>query len=66
MAQTLIKDKRYLGKYVAMKDFEDTTIISSGRTPQEVYEEALHKGCKNPVIVFVPLKGMIQIYLWIF
>jgi len=64
MALTLIKDKRYTGKYVALEDFGNTVVISSGETPQDVYEKAVQKGCKNPVIVYVPLKNLVQIYVW--
>ena len=62
MIQTLIKDNRYNGKYVAIKDFNDSAIISEGITLQEAYEKALQKGFTHPVITFVPIKNMVQIY----
>jgi len=62
MIQTLIKDSGYEGKYVALKSFEDSTVISDGITPQEAYEKAVEKGFAHPVLVFVPLKDMVQIY----
>ena len=62
MVQTLITKSGYEGKYVALKSFEDSTIISDGVTPQEAYEKAQEKGVVAPVLVFVPLKDMVQIY----
>ena len=62
MEQILIKDKKYNGRYVAIKDFNDPLVIADGEKPQEVYDEAIKKGCTNPVILFVPFKDMVQIY----
>lgn len=62
MANTLIKDEKYNGKYVAVKDFTDQTIIADGKSPNEVFENAIKKGVNNPVIFFVPTRGMVQIY----
>ncbi|MFA4888407.1 MAG: DUF5678 domain-containing protein [Candidatus Omnitrophota bacterium] len=62
MVQTLIKDNSYNGKYVALKDFNDSTVISDGATPQEAYEKAIQKGYSHPVLIFVPQKDMVQIY----
>lgn len=58
----LIKDDKYAGKYVALKDFNDSTVISDGATPQEAYQKAIQKGHKHPVLIFVPQKDMVQIY----
>jgi hypothetical protein len=62
MEQTLITERKYNGRYVAIRDFKDNTVISDGETPQEVYEKAIEKGFSDPVILFVPLKDMVQIY----
>jgi hypothetical protein len=62
MAQTLIKDKKYMGKYVALRDFGDFSVIGFGDTPQEAYEKALRRGHNDPVIVFIPLKNLVLIY----
>ena len=58
----LRKEKKYSGKYVALKSFTDDTVISSGDRIQEVYKKAEKKGYKNPVIAHVPEKDVIQIY----
>ena len=62
MEQTLLKEKKYNGRYVALKDYETRAVIADGKEPQEVYELAVKKGCADPVIVYVPIKGIMQIY----
>ncbi len=62
MTVQLVKEKKYSGQYVALKSFEDDTVISSGDHVNEVYEKAAKKGYKNPVIAHVPKKDVIQIY----
>jgi hypothetical protein len=62
MVKTLIDSKKYDGDYVALKDFDSHKVVGNGKTPQEAYDIAKTKGCKDPVIVFVPVKGSVQIY----
>ena len=62
MEQALLKEKKYNGRYVAIKDFNDATVIGSGSNPREAYEQALKEGVLEPVILFVPHKDMAQIY----
>lgn len=62
MVQTLIKDSGYEGRYVALKSFEDYTVINDGTTPQEVYDKVVEKGYTRPVLIVVPFKDMVQIY----
>jgi len=62
MVQTLLKTNNYSGKYVALESFQSHTVIASGTNPKEVHEEAVRKGCENPVISYVPMEGMVQIY----
>lgn len=62
MSVQLIKDRKYSGQYVALKDFKDTTVVSNGPQPQEAYQKAVKKGYNNPVIVYVPVKDIVQIY----
>lgn len=64
MNHTLIQNQTvcYGGQYVAFKEFEDHVVIASGPTPQEVYDEAVAKGYKDPVVAFVPPRGIVQIY----
>ena len=62
MIQTVLNNTKYNGRYVAMKDFKDHRVVGDGTTPGEAHKQALEKGFKNPVITFVPIKGMVQIY----
>ncbi len=67
MEQVLIKGKKYSGQYVALEDFGKTAVVSHGKDPLKVHEQAIKKGYREPVIVFVPAKGMVQIYpVWNF
>lgn len=49
----LVKNKKYYGKYVAMKDFNSMRIIASGKDPEAVFNRAKAKGCDSPVIIFI-------------
>ena len=60
--QILVKDKKYKGLYVALKSFNNNTVVASGTTPLIAQKKALAAGIKNPVILFVPKKPMVQIY----
>ena len=62
MVQTLVKNKKYIGNYVALKDFGNSSVIAYGKTPEEAYRKAQKKGYKNPVITFIPTKEMVHIY----
>lgn len=62
MVQTLIKNSSFNGKFVAFKNFNDHSIIGEGDTPQQALEKAAERGFINPVITFIPIKGMVQIY----
>lgn len=62
MEQILIKEKKFEGKYVALEDAAHPSPIADGEDPQEVYETAVKKGFRAPLIVYVPVQGMIHIY----
>ena len=62
MEQALIAENKYSGRYVAIKDFKDGTVVADGNDPQEAYEKAVKNGFSEPVILFVPYKDMVQIY----
>lgn len=61
-SQTLVSNKKYKGKYVALKSFQENTVVASGKEPVRVIERANKKGVANPVIVFVPLNHMTHVY----
>ena len=62
MAVQLVKEKKYNGQYVAVKSADDDTVISSGDHVREVYKKAAKKGYKDPWIIYVPKKDIVQIY----
>lgn len=62
MDKVLVKSDRYDGKYVALKSFKDNTVVGSGTDPAAALKQAAAKGFKDSVLVFIPEKGMINIY----
>ena len=62
MDQVLIKEKKFEGRYVALEDLDHPSPIADGKNPDEVYASAIQKGFTDPLILFVPLHGMVQIY----
>ena len=62
MIQTLVKGSNHSGKFVAMESFKTHNVVGEGASPQEALEKASKKGFRDPVITFVPIKGMVQIY----
>ncbi len=62
MIQVLMENSSFNGVYVALKSFSDHSVVGSGATPQEALIQSEKKGCKDPVITFVPNKDMVQIY----
>ncbi len=62
MAEALLKDEKFEGRFVAIKDFDDAVVIADGKNPDEAYNKALKKGVCNPVVFYVPLKGMLHIH----
>ncbi|HLA04208.1 MAG TPA: DUF5678 domain-containing protein [Patescibacteria group bacterium] len=45
--------KRYKGKWVALTS-DERSVISSGKTAKEVYDQAHKKGFKEPILMKVP------------
>ena len=62
MVQVLLKNAKYEGRYVAIRDFDDAVVIADGKNPDEAYNKASKKGVNNPVVFYVPVKGMVHIY----
>jgi hypothetical protein len=61
-APVLVKDEKYEGQYVALKSFSDNTVVASGRTPLSVMKKARAAGVRNPVVILVPHRDVVQIY----
>ena len=62
METVLVNTNEYNGRYVAMKSFEDHTIVGVGDDPETVLKEALSKGYNDPVLLYVPEKDVVHIY----
>ena len=61
--RVLVKNgDKYGGMYVATRAFGDTEVITSGNSPLEVKDKATKKGVDDPVIFYIPPKGMVSIY----
>jgi hypothetical protein len=54
--------KKYAGKYVATASFNDKKVIASGKDASKVRKQAIDKGYKSPVMLFIPRKNTIHIY----
>ena len=62
MEHVLIKEQKFEGKYVALQDIDHPLPIADGESPDEVYNSAVKKGFIDPLILYVPLHSMVQIY----
>lgn len=62
MAKVLLKTNKYNGKYVAIKSIIDSKVVGSGKNPATALRQASAKGFKDPVLVYVPKEGIVQIY----
>lgn len=52
----------YDGKYVATKSFTDKDAVCSGDNLVQVYNEAQRLGVEDPVVFYIPKRGMTHIY----
>ena len=60
---TLVNNcEKYSGQYVAVKSFSDREVISSGSQPVDVLNAAKEKGFKEPVLIYIPEKGLVHVY----
>ena len=62
MEIVLVNTNEYDGRYVAMKSFDDRTVVGVGDDPEAAIKDALRKGYEDPVIIYVPEKDMVHIY----
>jgi len=59
MAKILVKTNKYNGKYVAIKSLNDSKVVGSGKDPKTALRRAAAKGFDDPVLVYIPEKGVI-------
>ena len=62
MEKVLIKTDEYNGRYVAMKSFDDPTVVGAGDDPATSLKDAASKGYDDPVLLYVPEKEAVLIY----
>ena len=62
MEKVLVNTDKFNGRYVAMKNFDDKTIVGAGDDPGKALRAAESKGHKNAVILYVPEKDTVHIY----
>jgi hypothetical protein len=62
MEKVLVTTEEFNGRYVAMKNFDDSTIVGVGDDPENALKDAESKGYKNPVLLYIPEKDLVHIY----
>ena len=62
MEKILVNSDNYNGLYVALKSPDDTTIVGSGKTPEDAIKDAEKKNINNPFILYVPDEEAVHIY----
>lgn len=62
MEKVLVTTDEYNGRYVALKSFDDNTIVGVGDNPEEALKDAARKGFKNPILLYIPEKDLVHIY----
>lgn len=63
MEKILVNTDEFNGRYVAVKSFDDNTIVGVGDNPEIALKEAEAKGFKDTVLVYVPEENIVHIYL---
>jgi len=61
MEKLLINTDEFNGRYVAMKSFDDNSIVGIGDTPEEALKDAERNGFKDPVFLYIPEKDVVHI-----
>ncbi|MBU0734147.1 MAG: hypothetical protein KKG10_08340 [Proteobacteria bacterium] len=62
MEKILVNTEQFNGRYVAMKNFDENTIVGVGDNPENALKDAESKGHENAVILYVPEKDTVHIY----
>ena len=62
MEKVLVTTEEFNGRYVAMKDVDDNTIVGVGDDPEKALNDAVKKGFKNPVLLYIPERDIVHIY----
>ena len=62
MEKILVNTEEFNGYYVAMKSFDDNTIVGVGDNPEKALRDAEMKGFTDTVLLYVPEKDSVHIY----
>jgi len=62
MENLLVKTNEYNGRYVALRSFEDHSVIGVGDDPEAALKDAMANGVEEPVLVYVTEKDTVHIY----
>ena len=62
MEKVLVTTEEFSGRYVAMKNFDDNTIVGVGDDPEKALKDAESKGHKNAVLLYIPERDIVHIY----
>jgi ribosomal protein L14E/L6E/L27E len=63
--QVLVCGRKYEGKYVALRSFDDNTVLACGKKPAVVMRKASKDAgsdVADPVLVFVPTAAVNSVY----
>lgn len=55
-------DPKYQGHYVAKEELISPFVLAYGEDVGKLREEAIRKGCKEPIIFYMPIPGEDTIY----
>ena len=62
MEKVLVNTDKFNGRYVAMRSFEDNTIVGVGDDPVSALKEAEAKGIGSAVLLYIPEQDIVHIY----
>ena len=61
-AQVIRVPKEYAGEYVAYRSWLSKEIVAHSKDPAKAYENARHKGVREPVLMFIRDPNMVYVY----
>ena len=62
MENLFVNSDEYSGRYVALKSFEDHSIVGVGDDPESALLAARAKGIEEPVLIYVTEMDTVHIY----
>ena len=58
----IVNNKKYVGKFVATKTFNDHKVVASGKNPSVVAKKARDKGHDSAVVLYIPDKKGVHVF----